>query len=170
MSALSEDCARAGGLISLSSFTFTTHPNCLTTKWMDSTLSLLKDSPLESIQINSTERFEGLVVTFGNVLCMQIVDQHRDRLIHFSLHGLQLSIPFINYICLHCTRLEQLFICVDHSITDMVCLPFFGSRTYADVQVARHPLRRYLYGRSICVQYISNSMTSQSSATPTSTR
>ena len=89
---------------------------------MDSMVSLLKDSPLESVHLNATDLFpvEGLAVTLGNSLCMEIVKQHRDHLFHFSLHGLQLSLPLVNFICLQCARLEQLFICVDHNITDMV--------------------------------------------------
>jgi hypothetical protein len=130
MSALSADCARAGGLTSLYSFTFTVHPHWSsnphwsTNGWMDGVVSLLKDSPLESVQFNATELFpvEGLAVILGDRLCMRIVDQHRDHLIRFSLHGLQLGLPSIDHVCLQCEKLEQLFICVDHATTDMVSL------------------------------------------------
>jgi hypothetical protein len=178
MSALSADCARAGGLTSLYSFTFTVHPHWSsnphwsTNGWMDGVVSLLKDSPLESVQFNATELFpvEGLAVILGDRLCMRIVDQHRDHLIRFSLHGLQLGLPSIDHVCLQCEKLEQLFICVDHATTDMVCSFFFGSRTYADAQVVRYPSQRHLCKRRICVRYMSNSICNQRGAVLTSTR
>ena len=172
MSALNTNCVRAGGLTSLSSFTFTSQPNCLTNGWIDSMVSLLNDSPLETVHLNATDLFhdKGVAGTLGNSLCMKIVEQHRDHLTHFSLHGLQLSLPLINFICIQCARLEQLFICVDHNITDMVCFLFFGSLTVADVQIVRHPLPRHSCERIICVRYISNTMSDQSTAVPTTTR
>ena len=92
---------------------------------MDGTLSLLKDSPLESVQFNATDLFPDKSVLVDRI-CMQIIDQHRDHLIRFSLHGLQLGLPSLSHLCLHCTKLEQLFICVDHSsVTDVVCILFF---------------------------------------------
>jgi len=125
MSALSADCARAGGLTSLSSFTFTVHRGCSTYEWMDGTLSLLKDSPLESVQFNTTNLFPDRKAPVDR-FCMQIVDQHRDHLIRFSSHGLQLGLSSLSYLCFHCTKLEELFILVDHSsVTDVVCILYF---------------------------------------------
>jgi len=126
MSALSTACARAGGLTLLSSFTLTIHPRCSTDAWMDGAVSLLKESPLESVQLyvsgyNTLKRF---AVTLGDRFCMRIVDQHRDHLVRFSLHGLRLGLASIDHVCLHCAKLEQLFIRVDYA--EMVCfLSFF---------------------------------------------
>jgi len=125
MSALSADCARAGGLTLLSFFTFSVHPKCSTYEWMDGTVSLLRKSPLESVQFNASSLLPNkrVAATLGDRFCMGIVDQHRDHLIGFSLHGLQLHLPSIDHICLHCAKLEQLFICVDHAgIPDMTPL------------------------------------------------
>ena len=47
---------------------------------------------------------------------------------------------------------------------------FFGSLTVADVQIVRHPLPRHSCERIICVRYISNTMSDQSTAVPTTTR
>ncbi|KAH9030089.1 hypothetical protein EDB84DRAFT_1495359 [Lactarius hengduanensis] len=77
--------ARAGGLTSLSSFTLTIHSN-----WSTRSMDGRRDSDA-------------------------IVDQHRDHLIRFSLHGLLLNLASIDHVCLHCSKLEQLFICVDHA-------------------------------------------------------
>jgi hypothetical protein len=127
MSALSADCERAGGLASLSSFTFTVHPVCLTYEWLDGTMSLLKVSHLESVQLNGSDflTVNGGVVKPGDRFCMQTVDQHRDHLIRFSLHGLQLGLPSLDQLCLHCAKLEQLFIRVDcSSVANVVCFLF----------------------------------------------
>jgi hypothetical protein len=96
-----------------------------TDAWMDGTLSLLKDSPLESVQLNT---FNGYGRTLGDMFCMRIVDQHRDHLVRFSLHGLRLALPSIDHICLQCAKLENLFICVSLAdITVLVCFLFFFS-------------------------------------------
>ena len=131
MPALSADCGGAGGLTMLSSFTLTIH-DFSTEAWVDGTLSLLKYSPLESVQLNTSGLvpFKRFAITLGDGFCMRIVDQHHKHLIRFSLHGLRLGLPSIDHVCLHCAKLEQLFIRVDNTdITDMVCFLFFEPAT-----------------------------------------
>ncbi|KAI9433061.1 hypothetical protein H4582DRAFT_1991019 [Lactarius indigo] len=115
MSALSAACARAGGLISLSSFTLTIHPNWSTEAWMDGAVSLLEVSPLESLNLSGRTPLKVFAKALRDTFCMRIVDQHRDHLVRFSLYGPLLSLASIDYVCLHCSKLEQLFICVDHA-------------------------------------------------------
>ena len=90
---------------------------------MDGILSLLKDSPLESVQLNTSSLFD---FTLGDRFCMQIADQHRDHLIRFSLHGPRPTPLSIDHVCLQCTKLEQLFICVElaNLTKDIVCFIF----------------------------------------------
>ncbi|KAI9464140.1 hypothetical protein BJY52DRAFT_1115014 [Lactarius psammicola] len=117
MSALSAACARAGGLTSLSSFTLTVHRDCSTGAWMDGIVSLLKESSLESVQlyVSGHITLTSFAETLGDRFCTQIVDQHRDHLVRFSLHGLRLGLASVNHVCFRCTKLEQLFICMDLS-------------------------------------------------------
>lgn len=127
MSTLSADCERAGGLTSLSSFTFTTNRGYSAYKWIDGTVSLLKVSPLEFVQLNGSDFFivDGGAVKPGDRFCMRTVDQHRDHLIRFSLYGLQLGLPSLDQLCLHCAKLEQLFIHMDYSsVVNVVCFLF----------------------------------------------
>src|SRR6266404_2102010 len=144
MSVLSADCARAGGLTSLSSFTFTIHPDCTTKAFLDGAVSLLKHSPLESIQLNAPISSRTDTVTLGDRFCTQIIDQHRDRLIRFALNGLQLRLASIDRMCLNCTKLEQLFMLVEYA--EMVRSFFhIGS---PDVQLLRSSLYLRLRKRS----------------------
>ncbi|KAH8997913.1 hypothetical protein EDB92DRAFT_1792366 [Lactarius akahatsu] len=115
MSTLSTACTRAGGLTSLSSFTLTIHLNWSTGAWMDGAVSLLKVSPLGSLNVSVRTPLKVFPETLRDRFCMRIVDQHRDHLIRFSLHGLLLDLASIDHVCLHCSKLEQLFICVDHA-------------------------------------------------------
>ncbi|KAH9022168.1 hypothetical protein EDB85DRAFT_1997199 [Lactarius pseudohatsudake] len=115
MSTLSTACTRAGGLTSLSSFTLTIHSNWSTEAWMDGAVSLLKASPLGSLNVSVRTPLKVFAEALRDRFCMRIVDQHRDHLIRFSLHGLLLNLASIDHVCLHCSKLEQLFICVDHA-------------------------------------------------------
>ncbi|KAH9000676.1 hypothetical protein EDB86DRAFT_3063837 [Lactarius hatsudake] len=78
-------------------------------------VSLLKMSPLGSLNVSVRTPLKVFAETLRDRFCMRIVDQHRDHLIRFSLHGLLLDLASIDHVCLHCSKLEQLFICVDHA-------------------------------------------------------
>ncbi|KAI0258580.1 hypothetical protein BC834DRAFT_926482 [Gloeopeniophorella convolvens] len=113
MAALHAACARAGGLISLRSFTLTIHPDHSTDAWMSDTASLLAESPLEYFQIYAPRA--GTQRALADTFCMRIIHQHHEHLVRFSFHRLQLSLDVIERVCTQCTSLEQLFMLVDHA-------------------------------------------------------
>jgi hypothetical protein len=119
MLALSNACSKAGGLTSLLSVTLTTFSKYPTNAWMNGILSLLEQSPLEAFQVYTSESSQEAL---ADQLCTRIVDQHRDHLVRFSFHRLRLSLDAIDYMCLNCHKLEQLFMLINHA--DMVRFSF----------------------------------------------
>ncbi|KAI0305113.1 hypothetical protein B0F90DRAFT_1701398 [Multifurca ochricompacta] len=133
MSALSEACARAGGLTSLYSFTLTIPPDHPSDAWMDDTASLLRDSPLQVFQIYASG--SGSQGMLADEFCMRIVDYHHDHLVRFSFHRLRLSLDAIDHVCLHCTRLEQLFMLIDHAEMELLIPILAGAKHLSTVHV-----------------------------------
>ena len=133
MSALAGACEKAGGLRSLRSFTFTLLPEQATDAWMNGTVSVLEKSPLEFFQVYAPDSV--LQGALADQFCVRIVDRHRDHLVRFSFHRLRLSLGTIDHVCLSCTKLEQLFMVVNHE--EMVYFSLFpeSALTYGFVGI-----------------------------------
>lgn len=120
MLALGEACMRAGGLVSLRSFTLTaSHENSSDIR-MDGTELLLRESPLEVFQIyvpNSDSE-----VTLADAFCVRVIDRHRDHLVRFSFHRQCINLDVIGRVCTSCPRLEELFTVIHHA--EIVRFPF----------------------------------------------
>jgi hypothetical protein len=114
-------CTEAGGLSSLRSFTSTIYDKPLTDAWRTGIELLLKESPLEVFQsYMSNYDSDGAL---ADTICVRVVNQHRDHLVRFSFHRQRISLGVIEYMCISCPRLEELFVTV--KFTEMVYLPFF---------------------------------------------
>src|SRR6266852_95477 len=112
-------CARAGGLSSLRSFTFSTiYSTQLTDAWITGTELLLKESPLEFFQSYMPDY--DMDKTLADAFCVRVVDQHRDHLVRFSSHRRCISLGAVEHLCISCSNLEELFVAVD--FTEMVHL------------------------------------------------
>ncbi|KAI0311408.1 hypothetical protein OF83DRAFT_1151190 [Amylostereum chailletii] len=111
--ALSGECARAGFLTSLESFTLTIRPDLLTDAWIDGASRLLSHSPLEAFQLYATDTTSKSYS--ADALCARIVAAHGPRLARFAFNRLRLTPAAITEVCVRCTELQQLFMLVDPS-------------------------------------------------------
>jgi hypothetical protein len=119
-------CMKEGGLSSLRSFTSTIYYKPLADAWITGIELLLKESPLEVFEsyMPDYDSDGALADTF----CVRVVNQHRDHLVRFSFHRQCISLAAVEYVCISCPRLEELFVTV--KFTEMVYLPFFLGRIY----------------------------------------
>ncbi len=152
MLSLGGACAKAGGLSSLSSFTFTStiYYIPLTDAWITGTELLLKESPLEVFQsfLPGYDSDGALADTF----CVRVVDQHHNHLVRFSSHRQCISLGAVAHVCISCSMLEELFVVV--KFTEMVYLPFFLWEFFYR-RIFRRTLYRYLPRQRIYIQCVS---------------
>ncbi|KAF9026810.1 hypothetical protein BDZ89DRAFT_987670 [Hymenopellis radicata] len=119
MNALAQLCSKSPVLHTLRSVTLTVHHHLPLKDWTESVLSLLASSPLEVFQIYSTGAvFESPPTA---QFWRNIVSSHGSRLTRFSVHRMLIGLDSIEDICRRCTRLEQLFIVVEHESLKDLC-------------------------------------------------
>ena len=111
MAAFANLCISSGALRRLCSFTLTTY---FQVDWLKHVVYLLSDSPLETFQIYSDSLSLDFALT--DELWTQLISTHRNRLLRISVHRALISWEAIHGICVHCTKLEQLFLVVDPNL------------------------------------------------------
>jgi len=137
---LGGDCAKAGGLTSLRSFTLTIRLKNSTDALMNGTELLLRGSSLEVFQIFMHN--SGSLAAPADQIFVRIIDQHRDHLVRFSFHRPSIGLDVIDHVCTSCSWLEELFIVINH--TEMaLLLPILARATHlrtVHIQIVNRPL------------------------------
>lgn len=123
MAALTSGVAQGSSLRSLTSITLTLPILALIgisfRTWATNVNEMLSSSPLESFHIYGAFNTRTYSLLDVDTLFRSIVDNHAPRLRRFSMHRMAANLSAIRDICGRCTRLEELFVVIDHS--DVVC-------------------------------------------------
>lgn len=119
MAALTSGVAQGSSLRSLTSITLTLPILALIgisfRTWATNVNEMLSSSPLESFHIYGAFNTRTYSLLDVDTLFRSIVDNHAPRLRRFSMHRMAANLSAIRDICGRCTRLEELFVVIDHS-------------------------------------------------------